>query len=304
MQPTDPDYPSPLYHLAPRFGGEAPPLFIRGRLPHLPGVAVVGTRRASAPAMRCAAELSTHVASAGYSLWSGGAIGIDTAVHEAALEASAPTVVVMAGGLDDPYPKQNAPLFDRVLSAGGALISVQADGTARRQWQFLLRNAVLAALSDAMVVVQAPAKSGALSAARHARAWHKPVFVVPHSPWDPLGSGSALELTRGGIAVTGGRSLRLALAGRSPTTELDRSSQRPSLHRTDPLPRDWSPQRLDSAEQRTVWSALGSEACHLDVIMARCSLPPAALAAAILALTLEGIVVEEPTGHFRRASPP
>ncbi len=302
VRPDDHDYPVALHHLAPRFRGQSPALYLRGRLPHLPGVAIVGTRQPSQAALHCTRDLTSGVARGGYSVWSGGAIGIDTAAHETALNASTPTVVVMAGGLDDPYPRRNSKLFQRVLAAGGALISVHPDGTPRRQWQFLLRNAVLAALSDAMVVVQAPSKSGALSASRHARELNRPVFVIPHSPWDPLGAGSALELVRGATPITNARQLVQTLTGRKPIPP-PHPTIRPPKTATSTADRACasSSPRMTTPESRAVWANLGPTPRHIDILAIQCKLPVSTISATLLALTLEGIVVEEPKRHFRRA---
>jgi DNA processing protein len=202
-----------------------------------------------------------------------------------------------------------------VLCAGGALLSIHPDGTQRRQWQFLQRNSVLAALSDAMVVVQAPLKSGALSAAAHARRLGRPVFVVPHAPWDALGAGSAVELTRGAIAVTSGRQLARALASaHDAQARLPLARHKPASSHAETAAEEEEEEEEEEAaapfhlgehatsEQRTLWDAIEDRPQHLDAIAARCQLPRASLASAILTLTFEGAVVEQPAGHFRRTS--
>src|SRR3954470_7263447 len=106
IPPDDPAYPVALAALA-----TPPTLYVRGRLPAGPGVAIVGTREASLAARAFTRTLATALAAEGLAIWSGGAVGIDAAAHEAALDAGGITVLVAGGGLDRPYPSQHRDLF-------------------------------------------------------------------------------------------------------------------------------------------------------------------------------------------------
>jgi DNA processing protein len=198
ITPPCPEYPPALAALP---ASERPTLFLRGRLPQAPGVAVVGARQASDAGQRFARLLAAELARRGIVVWSGGAVGIDAAAHEGALEAGGPTVVVAGGGLDWPYPREHEPLFDRVLRSGGALLARVPDGVRPMPSGFIQRNVILAALTEATVVVEASLKSGARSAAAAARRLGKVLCVVPHAPWDAGGAGCALELARGARAI-------------------------------------------------------------------------------------------------------
>ena len=200
IAPDDPSYPSALAALG---SSERPPptLYLRGRLPELPGVAIVGTRAPSEEAAAFARALAGALAREGVAVWSGGAIGIDAAAHEGALEAGGVTVLVAGGGLDRPYPPQHRDLFDRVVERGGALVARVPDGTPPTPPHFLQRNEVLAALTTVTVVVQAGLASGARSTAAAARRLGRALCVVPNPPWDPRGQGCALELARGAVAI-------------------------------------------------------------------------------------------------------
>ncbi|HEU4405836.1 MAG TPA: DNA-processing protein DprA [Polyangiaceae bacterium] len=158
-------------------------LYVRGVWPPEPGVAVVGTRKPGREAERFARELGATLARAGLTLWSGGALGIDAAAHEGALEAGGVTVLVAGGSLDAPYPACHGGLYGRVEASGGALVSLLADGLRPRRWVFLERNRVLAALTLATVVVECPLKSGARSTAAAARHLGRPVWVAAQPPW-------------------------------------------------------------------------------------------------------------------------
>ncbi|MBW2524134.1 MAG: DNA-processing protein DprA, partial [Deltaproteobacteria bacterium] len=144
---------------------EPPEVYLRGTLPAPTGIAVVGTRRATGEALAFTRGLVADLAGAGFSIWSGAARGIDRAAHEAAIQAGAPTAIVAPTGLDHPYPADHADLYRRVVARGGALISLWPDGSKAKRSQFLKRNRLLAALTAATVIVEAPTRSGARSTA-------------------------------------------------------------------------------------------------------------------------------------------
>lgn len=164
-----------------------------------PAVAIVGSRAATGYGEHVAAELGADAAGAGHVVYSGAAYGIDAAAHRAVLTAGGPTVAVMAGGIERPYPAGHADLLNRI-AATGAVIAEVACGTAPTRHRFLARNRLIAALSDATVVVEAGWRSGALNTAHHAQALGRPVGVVP----GPITSASSMgchRLLREGDAV-------------------------------------------------------------------------------------------------------
>ena len=142
-------------------------------------VTVVGTRAATRYGEQVTTSFAGDLAAAGYSLISGGALGIDALVHRAALQVQAPTLVVMACGLDVSYPKSHTDLFEQIVAAGGLLISEYPPGTPPARHRFLTRNRLAAALSQATLVVEAPLRSGALNTLNWAEAFVKPTFAVP-----------------------------------------------------------------------------------------------------------------------------
>ena len=144
-----------------------------------PCVAIVGTRNASTYGRLTAKRFAHELASAGATIVSGGAYGIDTAAHEGALKAGGRTAVVLGGGIDRPYPPSNAGLFRRVAGSGGCVLSAYACGTDVDRHKFLERNDVIAALADAVLVIEAPDRSGSLRTAATAKLLGRPVFVVP-----------------------------------------------------------------------------------------------------------------------------
>lgn len=156
-------------------------LYCLGALPELtdrPVIGVVGTRKATPYGLTVAKRFSAQITACGGLIVSGGAIGIDTMALEGALSCGKPVVAVLAGGVDVPYPKSNAPLFARILK-NGCLISEYPPGTAHLKWHFPQRNRIISGISNGVLVVEAPEISGALITARKALEQGRDVFAVP-----------------------------------------------------------------------------------------------------------------------------
>ncbi len=155
-------------------------LWVSGSLEGLrrPCVAVVGTRAATPYGRRIATAFARDLASSGCCIISGLALGIDAAAHEGALTAGAPTIGVLGGGHACFFPRRNRDLAKRMIEGGGAVLSPYPPAHPPMPHQFLERNGVVAALADAIVVIEAPARSGALNTANWAAA-RIPVFAVP-----------------------------------------------------------------------------------------------------------------------------
>ena len=145
-------------------------LYVRGHLPAVdtePVIAVVGTRRSSAYGERMAQRIAAEIAASGGIVTTGLAAGIDTCAAEGALSAGGTVIGVLGVAINRVYPSANAPLYARV-EAGGALVSeYPPDAEGRKDW-FPQRNRIIAALSLATVVAEAPVRSGALITAHRA----------------------------------------------------------------------------------------------------------------------------------------
>lgn len=164
-----------------------------------PCVAIVGTRAATAYGRRTAHSFAAGLGAAGCCIVSGLALGIDACAHEAAVACGAPTIGVLGGGHKHFFPKRNQKLAEQMVESGGAVVSpFPPDSPAYRE-QFCQRNGVVVALSDAVVVVEAPARSGALNTASWA-AGHIPVFAVPADVDRPHAAG-CLSLIRDGAVL-------------------------------------------------------------------------------------------------------
>jgi DNA processing protein len=184
-------------------------LWVCGHLPRpaSPAVAIVGSRAATGAGNGLASALAAGLVGRGYAVISGGAFGIDAAAHAGALDAGGETFAVLGCGADVVYPDRHARLFQRIAGQGG-LLSELPPGTPPRTWHFPRRNRLIAALSDAVIVVEAAVRSGALITARVALAAGQRVLAVPGTP------GADGLLDAGAIAVTSVATLWDALAGR------------------------------------------------------------------------------------------
>ena len=152
-------------------------------------MAVVGTRRPAGQGRDLARRIATRLVEAGACVVSGLAVGVDGAAHRAALEAGGETVAVIGSGPDDPGPLVHRPLA-RAIVRSGAVVSELPPGVRATRGTYPRRNRIISALARATIVVEAPARSGALITARHALEQGRPLLVAPGRPLDPAVAGS------------------------------------------------------------------------------------------------------------------
>ena len=270
-------------------------LFVSGPLPPGAGtsVAVVGGRRASPLRRAAARSLGAGLAGAGWCVVSGGAVGVDAAAHAGALDAGGRTVVVLGCGLDFPYPRANTGLFARVRAAGGTLVSEYPPATRPRAANFLPRNRLIAALSAAVVVVEAAEDSGSLSTARAAGsrgAGH--ILVLPGAPWDPGAAGCNQLIRDGATLVRSLTDILEELAGTPGTSRLDPVAGPDPERATGPIlgpgAQAWAGLALPA---RAVLTALiDGQMLTPGRLAAATNLPPADLDTALLELELAGLI--------------
>ena len=206
--PHDPEWPGERLSWQAEGVLDPPPLslWVRGR-PALAdvverSVAVVGARAASSYGAHVAAELGTGLAERGAGVVSGGAYGIDAAAHRGALAArAAPTVAVLACGVDVHYPRGNERLLTAVAEQG-LVVSELPPGSHPTRRRFLVRNRLIAALSLGSVVVEAAARSGSLATLERARLLDRHVMAVPGPVTSVMSAGCHLQLRNGAACVT------------------------------------------------------------------------------------------------------
>lgn len=196
----DEEYPAALAAI------EQPPivLYVQGVVAALglTGLAVVGSRQASSYGYQAIDALVPSMASAGVSIVSGGAIGVDTHAHKVALQSGITTIAVIGSGLLQPYPASNKKLFAAIVAAGGAVVSPFGLNMMPLPQNFPARNRIIAGLSAGCLVVQAAAKSGALITATMAMQQGRTVMAVPGIFNDPLSAGCHKLICDGATLVT------------------------------------------------------------------------------------------------------
>ena len=187
----------------------APPsLHVRGSIVDRDlAIALVGARAADRAALDTARRLGREIAARGGLVVSGGAIGVDGAAHRGALDGGGPTVAVLGCGIDVVYPLRHRGLYEEMVAGGGALVSPFPPGTPPRAFHFVRRNAIIAALADAVVVVAATGNSGSLHTARAAAALGRPVCAVPGT------DGCERLLATGAAVVESAEDIARAVAG-------------------------------------------------------------------------------------------
>ena len=245
-------------------------------------VAIVGSRRASPYGLDVARSLGRGLAVAGVTVVSGMAHGIDSAAHAGALDAGMPTVAVLPGPADRPYPTGKRALHRRIM-AHGVAVSEIAPGTSVWRWMFPARNRIIAALAAMTVVVEAGERSGSLVTARLAREIGRPVGAVPGRVTAPQAEGSNALLAGGGArAVRGPQDVLDLLFGAGARRAVD-------------------PRREPSAELRPLLAAIAEGHETAAAALARAGFEPDKGLAALAALELEGFVHRGAGGRLRVA---
>lgn len=234
-----------------------------------PMLAIVGAREASLAGRRFAADLAATLGQAGFVIVSGLARGIDTAAHEAAVPTG--TVAVLAGGIDQIYPRQNEGLY-RAIADRGLLLAESPFGTPPIARSFPRRNRIVSGLSAGVIVIEAAEQSGSLITAQRALDQGREVFVVPGSPMDPRYAGSNNLIREGAILARDANDI-MGVFGKPQTV-------------TQPIEK---PREIpgDSAAAR-VLEALGSVPTAVDELVRRCQVSAATVAEVLTALELEG----------------
>ena len=251
--------------------------------------AIVGTRACTAYGEHVAADLSAGLAENDVTIVSGGAYGIDGAVHRAALAVDGLTVAVLAGGVDVLYPAGHSALLHRI-SRSGLLLSEYPPGVRPARHRFLTRNRLVAALSGATVVVEAGIRSGAASTAAWARALGRVVCAVPGPVTSAASMGCHALLQAGAELVTRAEEVR-EIIGRSGEF-------------ADELPRPDDPLDSLTDTERLVYEALPARAARTpDQIAVSAGLPAAGVLGPLAMLEIAGLVQhQDGTWRIRRRS--
>jgi DNA processing protein len=301
----EPDYPQRLAEIA-----DPPPLLVvRGRAELLaaPAVAVVGARNASANGRLFAHGLAHELAAHDLLVVSGLARGIDAAAHEGALAAGAPTIAVIASGVDIAYPSEHAELMERIAETG-AIVSERPLGAVPQARHFPRRNRLISGLSLGIVVVEAAPQSGSLITARLAAEQGREVMAVPGSPLDPRHRGTNQLLRDGATLVESAADVIAALGPLAPGPHQPRV--RPAASAEVRAARPIAAPKPASRESGTngadllgrLCERLGPEPLLVDELIRQCQASTAEVQRALLELELDGRLERHPGNRVSLAA--
>lgn len=287
----DPRFPAKLERLA------DPPcgFYFRGNLECLnragPWIGIVGTRQASVEALHYCHRLVAALRPCSPLIVSGLAVGIDGAAHRAALDQGLLTVGVLGSSLDRIYPPRHRNLAREMLSQG-LILSEFAPRTPIKAWNFPQRNRLIAALSDLLVVVEAPEKSGALISADFGLDLGIDIYVVPGSVDSPRNRGGHRLIQQGAKLLMDPEEILVDL-GFKPQA----SNPSPGIQPIEALKQDPSFDRVSDLEQKLL-KIIGFQPAHIDKITAMSHLATPQVIGLLQGLVLEGWLEEMPGKCF------
>ena len=307
MVPDDAWWPSGVDEL----GVHAPiGLWVRGRPDALdasvPTIALVGARAATGYGEHVAMESSAGLVDRGFAIVSGGAYGIDGMAHRAALASDGTTIAFLAGGVDRFYPLGHESLLSRIAQTG-AVVSELPCGAAPTKWRFLQRNRLIAAASEATVVLEAGIRSGSLNTAGHAAALARPLGAVPGPVTSPASAGCHRLLREFDAVCVVDADQMAELAGRG-------SRRNASSYEPDADHGTGAPRRASGADSTSAGRSVGDHPDAIRILDAMSTRRPRELAevarragltvtesmAALGLLEADGIVERRPEGWVRR----
>lgn len=263
-------------------------LYVRGTLPSSDSlcVAVVGTRHPSSYGKEAARDIIKTLAShKNVAIVSGMALGIDTIAHETAIEHRLQTIAVLGSGIDERviYPKNNIQLSRHIVEKGGALISEYEPLAHSERWTFPQRNRIIAGLSQAIIVIEAGEKSGALITGRLGAEYNRDVMALPGSIYSEYSRGSNLLIKEGAYVIT------------RPNDVLDVLKLEHTQHIESPVQEDLTDDELK------IFQGL-SEEMPLDTLIQKTGLAPHTALATAASLEIRGIIKTTAAGTYRRIS--
>lgn len=283
--PDDPDYPRLLREIP----SPPPLLYYRGKVNLLenqgqvPTIAIVGTRQPTEHGKRWTRRLSSRLAKQGFTIVSGMAEGVDGEAHESCLQAGGRTIAVLGTGVDKIYPPHHRALYGEIQKTG-LILSEYPAGTPPNKAHFPLRNRIIAGLSRATIVVEAPEKSGSLITARYANEFGGDIYTLPNSP-DVYSARGCLQLIRQGAEMILSEDELLEMLGAIPGVD---ASPVPEV-RQDLEPR-----------LAGVYGLFANEAIAFDSIVQKTGIPSADVAGILLELELMGLVTQLPGMRYQK----
>lgn len=287
---TDEGYPDLLKQIA------DPPmvLYVAGSVDvlNVPSVAVVGTRRPTVYGRETARRFGFQLSSAGYSVVSGLALGIDAEAHTGAVQAKGRTVAVLGGALDCLFPKENAGLARSMVELGGAVVSEYPFGRQPDRQTFPMRNRIVSGLCKGVLVIEAPSSSGTLITVNQALDQNRCVMAVPGRIDSPASQGCHKLLREGARLVTDVEDVIEEMQDLMPG--LKRSPSQTSAVVTHAVEK--RPQSLLSAEEHAVMSRISTESLAVDEVIRASGLDAGKVNALLVGLQIKRLIRLLPGG--------
>jgi len=265
-----------------------------------PQIAVIGSRNPTAGGLDHARDFAATLARQGMTITSGLASGIDTAAHQAALDAGALTIAVNGTGLDQVYPASSRAVAGRIRSQG-AMISELPLGSPPRRRHFPSRNRIISGLSLAVLVIEAGLNSGTLITARKAAEQGRDVFALPGSLNNPMVKGCHRLIREGARLVETTADIMQELGPVAAELQME---IRQRLDLPDEAPKKavrGKDNLLDDADYRTVWKVLGYDPKPVDTIIEQTRLSAREISSMLLMMELKGMVKKHSGGRYVRA---
>jgi DNA processing protein len=274
-------------------------LFVKGEI--LPqdyfSIAIVGTRLASFYGRAMSEKLSRQLAAKGFTIVSGGARGIDTFSHQAALGTKGRTLAVLGCGLDIAYPPENKKLFEEIAEKG-AMVSEFSLSTRPDKGNFPMRNRIISGLSLGVVVIEAPHKSGALITVTHANEQGREVFSVPGHADSFVSKGTNQLLREGAKLVENADDIIEELEPVLKSKIKEFKTNRPQSLQEKQIPLI-KPQLSD--EEARLFDLISLGPLDLDDIIVKSQSSVSAVSAVLMMLQLKKLVKQLPGKIFERA---
>lgn len=273
-------------------------LYLKGKLPNVdetPAVCIVGPRKSSEFGQKAAYSLGYRLASAGMTVVSGGARGSDFYAHSGALKAEGKTVLVMGCGIESDYLPENAALR-RAVSENGCLVSEYPPFEGASKYTFPVRNRLMSALADAVIITEAGVRSGAVNTANHALNQGKEIFVIPGSPADENYAGSNALLRDGARPLLDISDILNEYLPRYPDKiDIEKAIKKRAKPEKTEVHKKLSIETLSNAA-KIVYNQLNKPIFYPDEI--NTSLEPGDILSALTELEIEGLIRSLPGGRY------
>ena len=288
-----PEYPALLKQT------DSPPplLYVHGKLSVIndPQLAIIGSRNPTQSGMTSAYDFAKYLGQTGLCITSGLALGIDGSAHQGALAANAPTIAVIATGIDRVYPAKHRSLAHQIVE-NGAIISEFPIGTQPRSGNFPRRNRIISGLAHGTLVVEAALKSGSLITARLASEQGREVFAIPGSIHNPLAKGCHLLIRQGAKLVENAQDILEEMSAVIDLSEIDQAPT-PSNHEESEILVNT---KSEDPDHQLLLDKMGYDPISIDSLVISTEFKPESIAAMLLILELQNQVSSNGGGTYTR----